>query len=204
MLPQSGHSQASSAPEAPAPVGSWPHLHFRVSVHMLQLEPRVPSARVPLQAFLLMATFPGRPKQRSPVTRGRPAARGCPASSISTLSVSRPRPKLRMKPLGDGQCGKVTEATFCLGSAIVHPDTPRHCHGGPTAWAGMAPPPMSPRLCSGHPGDLTDRGQLCQGAARARSGVWDGVRGQGTQGAATATAPPAPTSMLWHVVGGVY
>lgn len=167
---------------------------------MLQLEPRVPVV-VPLQVFLLDGHLSWKTQAEEPSHEGPTCPPGCPASSISTLSVSHLRPKLRMKRWEMDSAVRSQRPHFV--SEVPRP--PGHTPSlpwRPQPGAGRAPPPMSPRLWLRAPGG-SDRsgGSSARGAARARSGVWDGVRGQELKAATSQPLlPQHPCCGTWWVV----
>ena len=134
-----------------------------------------------------MATFPGRPVQGRPVTRGRSARLTCPAGRLSTISVSHLRRETdnvvrAQRPLLSWKCH-------------VHPNTA-------WAWAGS----------SSHVTQTVAQGQLVEilqirgggsarGAARARGGVWVAVRGpEPKEDMSQPLLPQHPCCGTWWVV----
>lgn len=119
---------------------------------MLQLEPRVPVV-VPLQVFLLDGHLSWKTQAEEPSHEGPTCPPGCPASSVSTLSVSRLRPKPGMKHWETdsvvGHRGRVLSR-----KCHVHPDTPRHCHGVHSLGLGGLLLPCHPDCGSGHLGEI--------------------------------------------------
>lgn len=150
-----------------------------------------------------MATFPGRPTQRRPVMKGRSARPTCPASGISTVSVSHLRRKPRIVHREMDNAVRSQRPHFVL----EVPRPPKHSLSlpwRPQPEPGRAPHPMSPRLWLRGTWwkSYRSEGRLCQGCCLGLGrDVWDGVRGQEPK---TATSQPLlpqhPCCGTWWVV----
>jgi len=153
---------------------------------VLQLEPRVPVV-VLLQVFLLdghlsWKTSAGETSHEGPI---------CPPDLPGRQALHH---QCQSSQTGDGRCGKGTEAT----SVSEVPRPPEHSLG-----LGGLRLPCHPDCGSGAAGgNLTDPGGgSARGAARARSGVWDAVRGQEPKAAMSQPLlPQHPCCDTWWVV----
>ena len=160
---------------------------------MLQLEPRVPVV-VLLQVFLLDGHLSWKTNAEETSHEGPICPPDRPGQQDLHYQRQSSQTETQDRALGDGQCGKVTEATFVL----EVPRPPEHS----LAWTGSSSH-VTQTVAQGQLVEILQiGGRLCQGCC---PGPGQGVgwgEGIGTQGSHV-TAPPAPTSMLWHVVAGV-
>lgn len=102
--------------------GTWsrglrePHLHFRVGIHVLQLEPRVPVV-VLLQVLFLNGHLSWKTNAEETSHEGPICPPDLPCRQDLHSQRQSSQTETQNSASGDGQCGRVTEATFCLGSA---------------------------------------------------------------------------------------